>query len=30
MKDEYTFVAKEGDDLASICLTNNGKCHGFL
>tara|TARA_A100001515_G_C4472359_1_gene177268 strand:+ start:216 stop:515 length:300 start_codon:yes stop_codon:yes gene_type:complete len=30
MKDEYTFVAKEGDDLASICITNNGKYHGVV
>ena len=32
MKNEYTFVAteEEGDDLASICITNNGKYHGVV
>jgi|TARA_R110000744_G_scaffold113666_1_gene212841 hypothetical protein len=30
MKGKYTFVAKEGDDLASICITNNGKYHGVV
>ena len=30
MKGKYTFVAKEGDDLASICIINNGKYHGVV
>ena len=30
MKGKYTFVAKEHDDLASICITDNGKYHGVV
>ena len=30
MRDNYTFVAKEGDDVSSICITNNGKYHGVV
>ena len=30
MKGKYTFVAKEYDDLASICITDNGKYHGVV
>ena len=30
MRDKYTFVAKEGDDVSSICITNNGKYHGVV
>ena len=30
MKGKYTFVAKEDDDLASICITDNGKYHGVV
>ena len=30
MKDKYTFVVKDGDDVSSICITNNGKYHGVV
>ena len=30
MEGKYTFVAKEHDDLASICITDNGKYHGVV
>lgn len=32
MRDKYTFVTteEEGDDLASICITNDGKYHGVV
>ena len=30
MKDKYTFVSKKDDDLASICITDNGKYHGVV
>ena len=30
MKGKYTFVSKKDDDLASICITDNGKYHGVV
>ena len=30
MKGKYTFVAKEDDDLASICITDRGKYDGVV
>jgi hypothetical protein len=30
MEGKYTFVAKEDDDLASICITDRGKYHGVV
>jgi hypothetical protein len=30
MKGKYTFVAKEHDDFAAICITDNGKYHGVV
>ena len=30
MKGKYTFVSKKDDDLASICITDNGKYHGVM
>jgi hypothetical protein len=30
MKGKYTFVAKEDDDLASVCITDKGKYHGVV
>jgi len=30
MKGKYTFVAKEHEDLASICITDRGKYHGVV
>jgi len=30
MKDKYTFVVEEGDDVSSVCITNDGKYHGVV
>ena len=30
MKGKYTFVSKKDDDLASICITDDGKYHGVV
>jgi|TARA_R110002167_G_scaffold221427_1_gene426191 hypothetical protein len=30
MEGKYTFVAKEDDDLASVCITDHGKYHGVV
>lgn len=30
MKDKYTFVVEEDDDVSSVCITNNGKYHGVV
>tara|TARA_R100001015_G_C4608782_1_gene164024 strand:- start:15 stop:314 length:300 start_codon:yes stop_codon:yes gene_type:complete len=30
VKGKYTFVSKKDDDLASICITDNGKYHGVV
>ena len=30
MKGKYTFVSKKADDLASICITDNGKYPGVV
>ncbi len=27
---KYTFVAREDDDLASVCITDGGKYHGVV
>jgi hypothetical protein len=30
VKDKYTFVVEEGDDVSSVCITNDGKYHGVV
>ena len=30
MKGKYTFVSKKDDDLASSCISDNGKYHGVV
>ena len=30
MEGKYTVVAKEDDDLASVCITDHGKYHGVV
>ena len=27
---KYTFVARENDDVASVCITDGGKYHGVV
>ena len=30
MEGKYTFVARENDDVASVCITDGGKYHGVV